>query len=435
MEENKSLLNKISSKYILKKILTIAYGDMNSVLKLTKYNKVLMDKIDINIKKFKDYYQYKIEEKENKSFCFNYFILIKDLIIFILLMVFIILSKINGDEFSHRVGYKEKENFVAIMNDYIFYIFFILIFAFILVNILLIFQKIIVLKAYKKNLSLLFYFLIYFTHYILFLCKFDYARFKDPTLSGLEKIFVYLFSFNILIIIIIIIYILCIAKKNGDDIIIYFLKQIKGINIIKYELPPKFYDLNKKEKYALIFNNKIIEQYNYELNDNQINLIKKINDIRKQYNLSPYKYSQIEKLPGFLINEKTELNLYPEHNIYKLNDHLYIFKYPKNEFQNLLNNNEILNIITNQSLDKIYIIEQNNFEFICPYSYFYIYEKINYTLNKRNNNFQSNKNEIKPEEIQINIPRIRININIPDDDISYTEDKFENKSDCLNMNK
>ena len=48
-------------------------------------------------------------------------------------MVFIILSKINGDEFSHRVGYKEKENFVAIMNDYIFYIFFILIFAFILI--------------------------------------------------------------------------------------------------------------------------------------------------------------------------------------------------------------------------------------------------------------------------------------------------------------
>ena len=50
MEEKKSLLNKIRSKYILKKILTIAYGDMNSVLKLTKYNKVLMDKIDINIK-------------------------------------------------------------------------------------------------------------------------------------------------------------------------------------------------------------------------------------------------------------------------------------------------------------------------------------------------------------------------------------------------
>ena len=135
MNERHSLLNKIKSKYILKKILTIAYGDMNSVLKLTKYNKVLMDKIDINIKKFKDYYQYKIEEKESKRFCFNYFILIKDLIIFILLMVFIILSKINGDEFSHRVGYKEKENFVAIMNDYIFYIFFIIIFAFILVNI------------------------------------------------------------------------------------------------------------------------------------------------------------------------------------------------------------------------------------------------------------------------------------------------------------
>ena len=72
MEEKKSLLNKIRSKYILKKILTIAYGDMKSVLKLTKYNKSLMDKIDINMKKLEDYYQYEIEKKE-----LNYYLKIK----------------------------------------------------------------------------------------------------------------------------------------------------------------------------------------------------------------------------------------------------------------------------------------------------------------------------------------------------------------------
>ena len=53
METNNSLLNKIRSKYILKKILTIAYGDMKSVFKFTKYNKSFMNKIDINIKNFK----------------------------------------------------------------------------------------------------------------------------------------------------------------------------------------------------------------------------------------------------------------------------------------------------------------------------------------------------------------------------------------------
>ena len=57
MEKDNSLLNKIKSKYILKKILTIAYGDMNTVLKLTKYNKSLMDKVDIHMKKLEDYYQ------------------------------------------------------------------------------------------------------------------------------------------------------------------------------------------------------------------------------------------------------------------------------------------------------------------------------------------------------------------------------------------
>ena len=65
----------------------------------------------------------------------------------------------------------------------------------------------------------------------------------------------------------------------------------------------------------------------------------------------------MEQLPEFLINEKTELNFYPYQNIYKLNEGLYIFKYPKNEFHKLLNTKEILNIITNDFLDKIYIIE------------------------------------------------------------------------------
>ena len=94
-----------------------------------------------------------------------------------------------------------------------------------------------------------------------------------------------------------------------------------------------------------------------------------------------------------------------------------------------------MNIITNDLLNKIYIIEQNNFEFICFYSFNYIYEKFNYPLNKRNNNFPSNKNESKPEEIHINTHKRRNSINISDDDIHNTEDKFENKTIILNVNK
>ena len=226
MEEDKSLLNRIRAKYILKKILTIAYGDMKSVLKLTKYNKSLMEKIDINMKKFQDYYQYELGiKKDEKLFRLNYYFLIRDIIIFILLMVFIILYKLNGSEFSLNDGYDEKENFVVFMNDYFLYIFFILIFAFISFNILLVSRKIIILKAYKKILLILFNFLIYFIHYILFLYKYDYSEFNSRALADLEGFFIILFSINIFITIIIIIIFLCglcDTKKDDDDIKYFF---------------------------------------------------------------------------------------------------------------------------------------------------------------------------------------------------------------------
>ena len=38
MKGESSLLSKINSKYILKRILSLAYDNMKSVLRLTKYN-------------------------------------------------------------------------------------------------------------------------------------------------------------------------------------------------------------------------------------------------------------------------------------------------------------------------------------------------------------------------------------------------------------
>jgi len=428
MERNNSLLNKIRSKYILKKILTFAYRDMNSVFKLTKYNKSLMNKLDINMKKFQDYYQYELRT-DKKNFCSNFYYLIRDIIIFIFLMVFIIIYNKKG-EFSLKSGYEEKENFVVIMNDYILYIYFIFILAFILVNILLIFRKIIVLKSYKKILSILFYFVIHLIHHLLFLCKLIYSEFKDPILNGLEIFLIIFFICSLLYSFIVCLPFYCCGECFHGDIMKFFLKQLKGINICEYELPPEYNNLNEKEKYALIFGGEKIKQYNYKLNDDQINLIDKINNIRNQYNLSPYKYSEFEKLPEFLINEKTELNFYPYQNIYKLNDGLYIFKYAKNELKKICNNNEILNIITNDLLKNIYIIEQNNFEFICFYINLYISKNINYPPRKNNNNFNLNKNRSRPAQIH----NIGINLNIPDDSIVNTEDKLDNKSLILNMN-
>ena len=54
-----SLLSQIKSKYILQNVLILAYPDIKSVFKLVKYNKNLLNKLDISIK---DCYNYKIEK-------------------------------------------------------------------------------------------------------------------------------------------------------------------------------------------------------------------------------------------------------------------------------------------------------------------------------------------------------------------------------------
>ena len=56
MEKKPSLLDQQKSKYMLQKIILLAYRDIKSVLKLIKYNKNLINRLDINIKY---YYNYK----------------------------------------------------------------------------------------------------------------------------------------------------------------------------------------------------------------------------------------------------------------------------------------------------------------------------------------------------------------------------------------
>lgn len=154
-----------------------------------------------------------------------------------------------------------------------------------------------------------------------------------------------------------------------------------------------------KKKNEFIFKKENVETYKYKLKESQINLIQKINDIRKDNHIPLLEYNQIVYLPDFIINEKTQLIFNDNETLFKLSDNFYVFKYRINEFQNFLKNNKILNIITIKTLKIIKIIEQNNFEFII------IYGEVN-----RRNNYN-------------NIPKIHIDIknNI---DIINTEDKL-----------
>ena len=158
-----------------------------------------------------------------------------------------------------------------------------------------------------------------------------------------------------------------------------------------------------------------MEEFKYKQDESQINLIKKINDIRKGYHIPLLIYYKIELLPEFIINEKTQLIFNDNENIFRLSDNFYIFKYPINEFQNFLNNNQILNIITIETLKEINIIQQNNFEFISIYG---------------NDDSKDICLDIKKPNININGPGIKLDINI--DNIN-TDDKLNEKSERVSV--
>ena len=115
MNVESSLLSKINSKYILKRILSLAYGNMKSVLRLTKYNKCLQSKLDINFEgNFKYEIEIKTEEKkgeEDIKWLLGFLSL--DFSWFIFFLIYIILFYVRG-KFNDKIlkeGYSEKKGF------------------------------------------------------------------------------------------------------------------------------------------------------------------------------------------------------------------------------------------------------------------------------------------------------------------------------------
>ena len=120
MKEKNSLLNNIRSKYILKDILTLAFRNMNSVFKFVAYNKVLLNKLDIN---FKDYYNFEIKTFVEKAYSIilvghKIFDIIFFWLIILIYQIFSFKNKIN-DKYIYKNYNKKMKNFIEIMNNYI----------------------------------------------------------------------------------------------------------------------------------------------------------------------------------------------------------------------------------------------------------------------------------------------------------------------------
>ena len=430
--EPSSLLNRIKSKYILHKIFSYAYENIKSVLKLIKYNKDLSHKLEFN---FKDNYKSELRTEIKKEEKFNALFwstsLIPGIFSFITFLVYIIIFYVRGtfNIENLKQGYnKSKKKFVDFMNNYILLAYFGFNIARILIAIFLFLCKLIALKGYIKLRISIIIFIVDLTHFIAYIIKYSFTgkiikeeikkTLDSPWFYSFDTFMVVFISPQIIFIIINLIIICFDIYKKGlqgfDDSKVFFLNNFKGIKIIEFELPSETYNLNNKN--AQIFKKENVEKYKYSLNENQINLIRNINDIRRRNNnITLLNYVREENLPEFIINEKTELIFNGHKNIFKLSSSFYIFKYPKNEFQNLLNNSQILNIITIDELNEINIIEQNNIEFISVY--------------KRNNGNNINRNNN-----DINSPRIQLDINT-NINIITTEDKLNVNSERLSVSE
>ena len=298
------------------------------------------------------------------------------------------------DDIILKKGYnKRKKNFVTFIDKYFLIPYFLFILSSEVLGFLSFACKKFIIKSKKFFIFLVVYIFFYLINSIVIIIKFvfsqniiqeNYLKIMKSTKSRkqldkniLKLLWFYDYDIAIIMIlsfklIISFIFILSMFLKDigfAYDYKVIFLYQINGVNIFDYMLPLTFKNLKEIEKNKFIFKKEYINFYEYQLNENQIKLIDKINNIRKINNIPKLKYNEINKLPNFVINEKTELFFFPYKNLYEYEaSSLYIFKYPKNTFNNFINNEEVLSIITNIFLDQINIVEKDNIEYIYIYN-------------------------------------------------------------------
>jgi hypothetical protein len=207
---------------------------------------------------------------------------------------------------------------------------------------------------------------------------------------------------NFIYIIIILIPSIIYFKDSGNDMhfeINNFLTSFNKIKINNYELPKDFGELSKNGKKEYVFEH--YKDYNHNISNEQKKLITSINDFRGIKNIPLLGICNTRKIPDFLINEISEVMLWPDKNIFKLSNKKYLFKYPIGKFEiNFKNKDEnILSILLKDNLNHIQIITYQNIEYIFIYelnscdvhetdfNYFdFVFDK-EYNKDKSNNEF------------------------------------------------
>ena len=383
--KNEDTIFDINSKYCLKSV--FSHMKYKYILELVKHNKKLQNELGFNLNNYKNLssYQYirrKIIRKEKNIYNRYEFNQFKTLIFIITLVptvyIFAYASILyfegSFNENYLREDYDEKTlNIIMNINTSLFFLVGIIIISFFIIACFIFKNYYMDTKLLKRFKIILFVIII--LYYVFYEIIVIYKIFLSYKIKN--KNIPWFIIYDYILICIMLLYITFMIyitykyiKFAGTKIQISnhtILKKYKGITINDFELTNNFHKMSKKDKKNLIYKNRTKFQYTHS--QRHLNLINLINEYRIKYHLPRLLFNEEERIPDFIINDNSEVILLGYKNIFKFSKRKYLFKYRINEFEkNLLNEDgNILEIILNEDLNKINVIDIDNFEYILLY--------------------------------------------------------------------
>lgn len=383
--KNEDAIFDITSKYCLKTVLS--FIKYKYILELVKYNKKLQNGLGFNLNNYKKIssYQYirrKIIRKEKYIYNKYEFMQFKALIFIITLVPTVYIfayASILYFEGSFNENYLKEDyddkslNIIMNINTSLFFLVGNILISLFIITCFIFKNYYMDTKPLKRFKIIIFVniilFYIFYEIIVIYKIYLSY-KIKNKTIPWFILYDYILISIMLLYITFMIYITYKYFKFAGTKITISnhtILKKYKGITINDFELTNNFHKMSKKDKKNLIFKNRTKFQYTHSTR--HLHLINLINEYRIKYHLPRLLFNEEERIPDFVINDNSEVMLLGYKNIFKFSKRKYLFKYRINEFeQNLLNKDgNILEIILNEDLNKICVIDIDNFEYILIY--------------------------------------------------------------------
>ena len=180
----------------------------------------------------------------------------------------------------------------------------------------------------------------------------------------------------------------------------FIISEFRGFKVNEFFLDVDFKNKRREEQRKILLTSKFI----YTLSQEQIELIRAINEFRGNYHLKPLQYSIFEYLDEYFMIANTNKFLNFK-NIIEINENIYLFIYPFNNFRNNFDkDNNISEILKIPFLERILIFEsQKNLHILAYDSRQLFRNKINFS-----DNINTNRRTQRSSDI-LNINNTRIN--------------------------